>query len=98
MKNEKKKKNCAEIGMGYCPIVLQKERKLYCNTVIVLQRRGLRVGNFIAIQQIVLQGGVVGWEELYCNRGSLAAGGTVLQYSLVGSRFVLQYKLYCEPG
>ena len=35
---------------------------------------------------------------MYCNRGSLAAGGTVLQYSLKGSRFVLQYKLYCEPG
>ena len=35
--------------------------------------------------------------QLYCNRGSLAAEGTVLQYSLVGSRFVLQYKLYCEP-
>ena len=59
--------------MGYCPIVLQKERKLYCNTVIVLQRRGLRVGNFIAIQQIVLQGGVVGWEELYCKRGNCIA-------------------------
>ena len=41
--------------------------------------------------KIVLQEG-----QLYCNRGSLAAGGTVLQYSLVGSRFVLQYKLYCE--
>ena len=35
---------------------------------------------------------------MYCNRGSLAAEETVLQYSLVGSRFVLQYKLYCEPG
>ena len=34
---------------------------------------------------------------MYCNRGSLAAEETVLQYSLVGSRFVLQYKLYCEP-
>ena len=32
-----------------------------------------------------------------CNRGSLAAEEIVLQYSLVGSRFVLQYKLYCEP-
>ena len=41
--------------------------------------------------KIVLQEG-----QLYCNRGSLATGGTVLQYSLVGSRFVLQYKLYCE--
>ena len=35
---------------------------------------------------------------MYCNRGSLTAEETVLQYSLVGSRFVLQYKLYCEPG
>ena len=35
---------------------------------------------------------------MYCNRGSLAAEETVLQYSLVSSRFVLQYKLYCEPG
>ena len=35
---------------------------------------------------------------MYCNRGSLATEETVLQYSLVGSRFVLQYKLYCEPG
>ena len=35
---------------------------------------------------------------MYCNRGSLAAEETILQYSLVGSRFVLQYKLYCELG
>ena len=35
---------------------------------------------------------------MYCNRGSLAADETVLQDSLVGSRFVLQYKLYCELG
>ena len=35
---------------------------------------------------------------MYCNRGSQAVEETVLQYSLVGSRFVLQYKLYCEPG
>ena len=28
----------------------------------------------------------------------LALEETVLQYSLVGSRFVLQYKLYYEPG
>ena len=35
---------------------------------------------------------------MYCNRGSLAVEEIVLQYSLVGSRsrFVLQYKLYCE--
>ena len=43
--------------------------------------------------EIVLQEG-----QVYCNRGSLAADETVLQYSLVGSRFVLQYKLYCELG
>ena len=30
--------------------------------------------------------------QLYCNRDSLAAEETVLQYSFVGSRFVLQYK------
>ena len=54
MKNEKK--SGAQIGMGYCPIVLQKERKLYCNTVIVLQRKRLEEnGNCIAIQEIVLQ-------------------------------------------
>ena len=52
---------------------------------------------------------IAGWEELYCrivlqeghvycNRESLAAEETVLQYSLVDSRFVLQYKLYCELG
>ena len=35
---------------------------------------------------------------MYCNRGCLAAEETVLQYSLVGNKFVLQYKLYCELG
>ena len=91
--------------MGYCPIVLQKEMKLYCNTAIVLQRRRLEGWKFYCntadciaricswLGGIVLQEG-----QLYCNRGSLAAEGTLLQYSLVGSRFVLQYKLYCEPG
>ena len=34
---------------------------------------------------------------MYCSRGSLAVEETVLQYSLVGSRFVLQYKQYFEP-
>ena len=43
--------------------------------------------------KIVLQEG-----QVYCNRGSLAAEETVLQYSLVGRRFALQYKLYCELG
>ena len=45
----------------------------------------------------LVQGGIVLQEgQVYCNRGSLAAEETVLQYSLVGSRFVLQYKLYCD--
>ena len=35
---------------------------------------------------------------MYCNRGGWVGQEIVLQYSLVGSRFVLQYKLYCEPG
>ena len=35
---------------------------LYC------REEDLRVGNCIAIQQIVLQGCVVSWEELYCKR------------------------------
>ena len=91
--------------MGYCPIVLQKEMKLYCNTVIVLQRRRLEGWKFYCnIADCIARmcswlGGIVLQEgQLYCNRGSLAAEGTVLQYSLVGGRFVLQYKLYCEPG
>ena len=47
----------------------------------------------------LVQGGIVLQEgKVYCNRSSLAAEETVLQYSLVGSRFVLQYKLYCELG
>ena len=51
MKNEKNK-ICAEIGMGYCPIVLQKEMKLYCNTVIVLQR--FRLGGFGRMEGIAI--------------------------------------------
>ena len=35
---------------------------------------------------------------MYCNRGGWVGQETVLQYNLVGSRFVLQYKQYCEPG
>ena len=58
--NEKReKKICAEIGTGYCPIVLQKEMKLYCNTVIVLQR--FRLGGFgrmnciaVGLERVVL--------------------------------------------
>ena len=91
--------------MGYCPIVLQKEMKLYCNTVIVLQRRRLEGWKFYCntadsiARMCSWLGGIVLQEgQLYCNRGNLAAEGTVLQYSLVGSRFVLQYKLYCEHG
>ena len=60
--------------------------KFYCNTADCIARMCCWLGG------IVLQEG-----QLYCNRGSMAAEGTVLQYSLVGSRFVLQYKLYCEP-
>ena len=57
---------------------------MYCNTLVcIVEKRA----------EIVLQEG-----QVYCNRGSLAAEETVLQYSLVGSRFVLQYKLYCELG
>ena len=34
----KEKKNLVQkFGMGYCRIVLQKERVLYCNTISVLQ-------------------------------------------------------------
>ena len=45
----------------------------------------------------LVQGGIVLQEgQVYCNRGSLATEEIVLQYSLVGSMFVLQYKLYCE--
>ena len=101
----KKKKNLCRNWYGLLPnciakgkkIILQcshciaKKRlegwKFYCNTADCIARRCSWLGG------IVLQEG-----KLYCNRGSLAAGGTVLQYSLVGSRFVLQYKLYCEPG
>ena len=36
-KKETKKNVGVEIGMGYCPIVLQKERILYCNIINVLQ-------------------------------------------------------------
>ena len=57
---------------------------MYCNTLVCIAEK--RVG-------ILLQEG-----QVYCNKGSLAAEETVLQYSLVGSRFVLQYKLYCELG
>ena len=71
MKSEKK--IGAEIGMGYCPIVLQKERILYCNTVIVLQESVLQPCNCIARDRregcgIVLQDGC-SWLR------------TVLQYS-----------------
>ena len=42
--------------------------------------------------RIVLQEG-----QVYCNTVECRGFKTVLQYSLVGSRFVSQYKLYCEP-
>ena len=55
---------------------------MYCNTLVCIAKKRA---------EIVLQEG-----QVYCNRGSPAAEETVLQYSLVGSKFVLQYKLYCE--
>ena len=58
--------------------------EVYCNTLVCIAEK---------MDEIVLQEG-----QVYCNRGSLAAKETILQYSLVGSRFVLQYKLYCELG
>ena len=57
---------------------------MYCNTLVCIAEKRA---------EIVLQEG-----QVYCNRGSLAAEEIVLQYSLVGSRVVLQYKLYCELG
>ena len=53
---------------------------LYC------KEEGLRVGNCIAIQQIVLQGCVVGWEELYCKRVKCIA---------IEAAWLLR-KLYCN--
>ena len=71
--------------------MLQRRRlegwRLYCNTADCIARMCSLLG------EIVLQEG-----QVYCNRGSLVAEETVLQYSLVGIRFVLQYKLNCEPG
>ena len=48
-------------------------QSLYC------REEGLRVGNFIAIQQIVLQGCVVGWEDCIVILGIVLqqAGGLV---------------------
>ena len=64
----KKKKICAEIGMGYCPIVLQKEMKLYCNTAIVLQGRRLEGWKFYCNTANCIAKSVVWlWEKLYCN-------------------------------
>ena len=66
--NEKRKKKiCAEIGMGYCPIVLQKEMKLYCNTTIVLQGRRLEGWKFYCNTADCIAKSVV-WlgEKLYC--------------------------------
>ena len=72
----------------YCEIVLQGRLKI---EDIVLQYSHYIAEKEAWRAEIVLQEG-----QVYCNRGSLAAEETVLQYSLVGSRFVLQYKLYCE--
>ena len=58
---------------------------LYCREE-GLSRQGLYC-------RIVLQEG-----QVYCNTVECRGFKIVLQYSLVGSRFVSQYKLYCEPG
>ena len=90
--------------MGYCPIVLQKERILYCNTVIVLQRRRLEgwklycnTADCIARMCSWLGRKLYCKRVLYCKRrlvvGKCVAG---LYCKRLGSRFVLQYKLYCE--
>ena len=62
--------------MGYCPIVLQKERILYCNTFIVLQRRRLErwklycnTEDCIARMCSWLGRKVYCKRVLYCNRG-----------------------------
>ena len=77
-----------QIWKGYYPnrivrkyFVLQ-ESELYCRN----SPGRVAIQNCIAgwKAKIVLQEG-----QVYCNRGSLAAEETVLQYSLVGNRFVL---------
>ena len=83
----KKERNCIAIQSLYCREEDLRVGKFYCNTADCIARMCSWLG------RIVLQEG-----QLYYNRGSLTAKGTVLQYSLVGSRFVLQYKLYYEPG
>ena len=46
------------------------KKNLYCKAEIVLQEEVGLAGSCIAIQQIVLQGCIVGWEEkLYCKTG-----------------------------
>ena len=80
-------------SMGRLKIVLQYnyciagKRRLgwKCITIhwFVLQKRGLKL--YCRCSIVLQYSGVQGFK-------------TVLQYSLVGSRFLLQYKLYCELG
>ena len=86
MKN-KRKKNLVIIVFGLLPNYIVKKKKFVLQySFCITEKKAWRA-------EIVLQEG-----QVYCNRGSLGADETVLQYSLVGSRFVLQYKLYCELG
>ena len=65
MKNEKK--IMQKIELGYCPTVLQKKGKSYCNTIIVLQRRRLEEnGNCITVGHLGWAGSVLQYTGLYC--------------------------------
>ena len=75
MKNEKKKR--VQIWKGYCPNRIVRARILYCNTVIVLQRRRLE-GWKLYCNTADCIARVCNWLEktnLYCR------GSSVLQYS-----------------
>ena len=70
VKNEKKNLcRKKKSGMGYCPFVLQEQKKLYCKTRLYCNRRGLEA------RSSVLQ-----YTALYCSLGA-RQGWTVLQYS-----------------
>ena len=60
--NEKKKLYC-KIGWATAQLYCEKKKNLYCKAEIVLQEEIGLAGNCIAIQQIVLLGCVVSWEE-----------------------------------
>ena len=64
------KKKIAAESVGLLPNCIVNFFFLYCKAEIVLQEEVGLAGSCIAIQQIVLQGCVVGWEEkLYCKTG-----------------------------